>query len=174
MYPEVEQYIKTRDAANEKNRADTIALNLKYSNLYNRPESEIDAYHSAKRETNTTFRVTVNEAWNGLTASSDPLVCFIAENCKEYQQQAAEVLKALPATVGQLDDLAGGHDWCEIWNQFRDEAVDRGLFGEVKPLSIARQRLRDYLVRDYGMSRAYLSKVNALVDAIVAEEAVSA
>ena len=170
MYPEVEQYIKARDGATGTYVATRRALRVQ------REASEIsyDEWSGLPDAAYAASRVSTNEAWNALKTASAPLVRFIAENCKEYQDEAVHVLKALPATLEELDAVATGRDWCGIWDGFRDQAVDAGLFGEVKPLSEARRALNVWLDVHWGMSRSSMAKVNKLVDAIVAEATVSA
>lgn len=170
MYPEVQHYITTRDEAYESYvaaRSATVAKRDAGDISYDEWSRLLDAAYAASR-------VSTNEAWNALKTASDPLVRFIAENCKDYQDEAQRVLKALPATLEELDALAGNENWCSIWNQFRDLAVETGLFGEVKPLSEAQKALNRWLDVHWGMSRASVAKVNELVSAIVAEATVSA
>lgn len=170
MYPEVEHYIKTRDEAYETYVAArrTMAAKREAGDIsYDEWSRLLDAAYAASR-------VSTNEAWNALKTASDPLVRFIAENCKDYQDEAQRVLKALPATLEELDALAVRENWCSIWDQFRDQAVEAGLFSEVKPLSPGRKALKNWAEESYGMSRGYVAQLNKLVDAIVAEATVTA
>ncbi|MFI9835207.1 hypothetical protein ACIHIX_46975 [Streptomyces sp. NPDC051913] len=82
-------------------------------------------------------------AWDALKASGDPLVKWIAENCDGHQEQARHVLTALPATVGELDDLADEKDWCTVWDDFRQRAIEAGVIPGVTPPSRARTAVFD-------------------------------
>ena len=179
MLPEVAVFIEARDRAEETYRAARERVDAKYlaavEGLDYHSEERRGQQSSANRERDAVWaqhRVSTNEAWNKLTQSSDPLVRWIAENCKEYQTYALDVLKVLPATVDELDELAQDEDWCNIWDQFRDRAVKAGVIPGAKPLSPARQALLDY-VNNYccGLSRARRKRLTALMDGLVAEAA---
>ena len=178
MLPEVQAYITGRDEAAEALNKAERDLAAKYPRRYDydysdETRSQRAGYREEINEAHTKAQVAQNEAWNALTQSSEPLVRFIAENCKDYQSYAVEVLRVLPATVDELDELADDQDWCHIWNQFRDRAVEQGLFGEIPKPSEARIAMNTWLREDYGMGRESYNKLNRLVNAVVAEEGAS-
>jgi hypothetical protein len=68
-----------------------------------------------------------NAAWARLKGSADPLVRWIAEKCEDYRYEATRVLRALPASMDELDALARENDWCGAWDAFRRQAEHAGV-----------------------------------------------
>lgn len=182
LLPEVQAYITAKDEAERAGREAERALTAKYRDAHNDVGSSY--YSDAKRELRNehnreqdaayqTSRIAINEAWNKLSQSSDPLVRWIEENCKEYQGYAIQVLKALPATLEELDALAEGEDWCNIWDQFRDRAVEAGVMPGYTPLSAARHAVFQQITKEScdHLGPAAKRRINALLDALLAEAA---
>lgn len=180
LLPEVQAYITAVDTAVRAARETRVALETKYSDAfrdgdyYGTEKSELRAAHHRERNAAyQTRQVATNEAWNRLTQSSDPLVRFIAENCKEYQGYAIQVLKLLPATVDQLDELAENQDWCQIWGQFRDRAVEAGVMPGVKPMSAARKAVFEQIDNENccRLEAGAKRRISALLDVLLTESA---
>lgn len=74
-----------------------------------------------------------DDAWGALKGSADPLVRWIAENCEDYRYEATHVLRALPASMDELDALAREKDWCGAWDDFRRRAEQAGVLPAASP-----------------------------------------
>lgn len=62
------------------------------------------------------------------SATADPLVRWIAQNAlRGYPDEAELVLRALPASMGELDALAADEGWCEAWDEYKDLAAEAGV-----------------------------------------------
>ncbi|UQA91663.1 hypothetical protein [Streptomyces halobius] len=176
MLPEVAAYIEARDKAEETYKAAGKEIGAKYSaafgglDYHSEESKEQRKAHRQERDAAWEQRhIAINEAWNAMKQSSDPLVRFIAEHCKEYQGEAIEALKALPATADELDELAEDWNWCRIWDQFRAQAVEAGVFPGVTPLSAARKAVLEWADNYISLSRSNRRKINQLLDDLVAE-----
>ena len=169
MYAEIEQYITTAETVRSAHKEQYYAARFKYNaNEITHNEMAV-AQDAAQR----TWTVATNEAWNALKSAADPLVSWIVDNCKDYQSQALEVLKALPATVEELDKLAADEDWCQIWDNFRAQAARDGAI-DVPAIPSARLALRRWVEEEScRLSHDDAAILNRLVDAIVAEEGAS-
>jgi len=168
VYPEVEQYIATAKAVQHTRVEQYRAARLKCSAneiTYGEMLAQQDELHRA-------WMVATNEAWNALKQCSDPLVSWIVDNCKDYQSEARAVLKALPATVEELDRLAEDEDWCHIWDNFRAQAAGDGAIA-LPQLPTAREELIRWARAEQELDRSEVAELLRLVDAIVAEEAAS-
>lgn len=66
-------------------------------------------------------------AWNALKASTDPLVRWIADNCRDYRVHAQVILEALPAPMSVLDGIASEQGWCWEWDELRKSAYAAGV-----------------------------------------------
>lgn len=148
MYPEVEQFIAAVEAAEaEECKAYEAAIDA-----YKEKVREADlegVWHSvdslqcrlcdfnrgpAKAEKDAAIlaavqalNAAVSAAWDALKASSIPLVAWIAANCRDYEDEATVVLRALPASMDTLDALAREYDWCGVWREFRAQAEQDGV-----------------------------------------------
>lgn len=116
MHDDVKAYIDGRDA-------------------YNKAHQELQAkYRKACAEARDSFNQRVNEltqpSWDSLKQSSDPLVKWIAENCEDYTNYAVEILKALPAPLSELREIAADADWCDTWDGFVRRAVRDGVIAD--------------------------------------------
>lgn len=181
--PEVAEYLKTRKEALDRWEAYGDAVRDEYADAFADGVGEDDYFSDKKRSRRAEYngkrdasydalRIAINEAWNKLgQTTTDPLVRFIVAECKEYQNRAVQVLEILPATVEQLDELAEGQDWCLIWNQFRDKAIDAGVMPGVKPLSAAYKAVLDQVDEESccSLGASARSRIVALLDALVEE-----
>lgn len=73
------------------------------------------------------------DAWKALKGAADPLVRWIAENCEDYRYEATHVLRALPASMDELDALAREKGWCGAWDDFRRRAERAGVLPAASP-----------------------------------------
>lgn len=120
MLSEVQTYADAVKAADEVYHTETDKLNTR------RTEREIsyEQYNDAERELRNAHRKVVMDAWQALTASSNKLVAWIANNVDfDYQHQAIKVLRELPAPLGKLDQIARDNGWCHIWEDYRQRAI---------------------------------------------------
>lgn len=179
MLPEVAEYIKTRDEAQTAHDAAFRALDEKYRSVRGYDDYDSAENREKRRERShgrdeayKTWQIATNEAWNKLGQSSDPLVRFITEKCKDYQEYAIHVLRILPATVEELDQLAESQDWCHIWGQFRDQAIEAGAMPGYTLPSAARKAVLDGIddVSCCHLSAADRRRVNKLLDAFLEAE----
>ena len=168
MYPEVEQYIATAKAVQHTYNEQCHAARLKCS----ANEITCGEMCDQQAEAHRTWMVATNEAWNALKQCSDPLVSWIVDNCKDYQPEARAVLKALPATVEELDRLAEDENWCQIWDNFRARAAEDGAI-VLPQLSTAREALIRWAQFSEELDRSEVAELLRLVDAVVAEEGAS-
>jgi hypothetical protein len=120
MLPEVQEYFDTIDRLETELRDATEKVG---DDLYYSDRTEYYKQVDAARNANLSGQ---QAAWDKLKESNDPLVKWIAENAEEYHAQARVVLRALPATLHELDAIARDHDWCYVWGQFRDRAIADG------------------------------------------------
>ncbi|MFC8350830.1 hypothetical protein [Streptomyces sp. NPDC057280] len=142
MWPEVRKYVESVDAAQAACSAAVAAAEEKYPGRFGYDEEarrQALAFNQEADAAQTAYQDALEGAWDGLKASGDPLVKWIAENCDDYREQARQVLTALPATVGELDDLADEKDWCTVWDDFRQRAIEAGVMPGVTPPSPARR-----------------------------------
>jgi len=168
VYPEVEQYIATAKAVQHTCNEQYRAARLKCS----ANEITYGEMCDQQAEGHRTWMVATNEAWNALKQCSDPLVSWIVDNCKDYQLEARAVLKALPATVEELDRLAEDEGWCHIWDNFRAQAAEDGAI-VLPQLPGAREDLIRWARVEQELDRGEVAELLRLVDAIVADEAAS-
>lgn len=144
MYPEVKTYVEACEAAEticgnayaEKQAAYRAALAVAKDNGLPPDccwECAYDETPLGKllNDYNTTLRNTLAaaevDAWQALKTAADPLVRWIAENCEDYRFEAASVLRALPASMDELDALARENGWCGMWGGFRRQAEQAGV-----------------------------------------------
>lgn len=176
MLAEVQAYITARNEAETSLRDAERDLVAKYPRRYDYDNSEETrtqrvGFHREMDEAHAKSRVTVNEAWNGIKQASDPLARWIAENCKDYQGEALIILKALPATLAELDELADDQDFCNIWDQFRGRAQEAGVLPGAQPETPARKAVVDFVTYEACLDRRGRRRLNTLLDALLAEAA---
>lgn len=166
MLPEIEIFTSAVRVARDVRNADFDKAHAAYTG---RNYSEFKEFDAESRRSRSAYECAFTAAWNALVASDDPIVRFIASECRDYTDEAITVLEALPATLEQLNALAREHDWCDRWDHFLDRARETGVFGEEHKLSEARQVLMTWLRDDYGFSRGYMIKIMDMIDAVVVE-----
>ncbi|MEV2236044.1 hypothetical protein AB0H69_46880 [Streptomyces phaeochromogenes] len=178
MLPEVQRYVESVETANAAQSAAVAAADTKYPERYGYGEEGRRQANSYSEEVNRAYttRADVQEAaWSSLKTSSDPLVKWIAENCADYRQEAQCVLVALPATVGELDDLADQNDWCGVWGKFRQLAIDAGVVAAIVPPSPARKAVFERIDEEgcCRMGTVARRRIGKALDALI-QEALSA
>jgi hypothetical protein len=93
--------------------------------------AEADAAYEAREETRRASVRKLDRAKRGnttLAESTDPLVKWIAVHVlREYPEHSEAVLKALPATREQLDQLAAKMQWCGEWERLVRRAEQAGV-----------------------------------------------
>jgi hypothetical protein len=175
MLPEVQAYIDATEAADKADADGGRALHEKYRKYcYDDSDEGYEQRRAFRKERSALWssRDEAREAaWAALKESSDPLVKWIAENCADYRDQAETILRALPATAEELDAIAEEHDWCGVWNGFRDQAADAGVLPGVKPLTPARRAVFDQIHQDAccALEGGGRRRIGAALDALVAE-----
>jgi hypothetical protein len=96
-----------------------------------------EAYEVARRPAWEAYEVARRPAWEayeaaersarGALACGDPLVDWIIDNTSGYRGEPLQVLRALPATLAELDALADDAGWCEEWDALRAAAIRDGV-----------------------------------------------
>ena len=70
-------------------------------------------------------------AWDRISAGLDsPLVTWIIQNCSSHRVEAIKVLRSLPCSLSELDDIAEQNGWCDQWKDFRSAALRDGVVSE--------------------------------------------
>jgi hypothetical protein len=124
MYPEVEQYRAAMKAAEDKYEE---AAEQAPDHDYDMIEGDCArcAFMNPSREARA---AAMEAAIEQLAQAADPLVRWIAQNClPDFDYQANKVLALLPASMDELDALASEHGWCEIWDDFKNDAHKAGV-----------------------------------------------
>lgn len=129
MLPEVEQFTAAMRAATEKWNAACAALEVcDWSLSVDKcphciaVDAHWDEYESER-----------NAAWEALKGSRDPLVAWIAKNCREHSEEAQIVLRALPASMDELDALAFEKGWCGAWRGYVVRARAADVLPQAQP-----------------------------------------
>lgn len=124
MYPELEAAFAALDpaqAAYDKARAEA-PQECDYE--VDADECPRCAYRAPYREA---FDMARDAAWEALRASDKPLLRWIADNCRGYEEEALAVVRLLPAPMSALDALAREKGWCAAWDAARDAAEKAGV-----------------------------------------------
>ena len=92
-----------------------------------------DTTTAVRRETERTiayqlYKARVTEAWYKIAEVDDPLISWIVANCRDYKDEAIKVLKILPATSEQLQELAKQHNFCTSWDNLVKHAQAAGVY----------------------------------------------
>lgn len=174
MLPEVRKYVESVEAATAAMRAAEGQARTKYPERYHYSDKgrrQAAAFDEELSKAYTAHREAQTAAWRALTASGDPLVKWIAENCAEYTEQAEAVLTALPATVEELDDLAEREDWCPVWDRFRQGAIEAGVVPGVTPPSPARRAVFERIDQEgcCHMGPRSQRRIGEALDALITE-----
>ncbi|MGP4014108.1 hypothetical protein [Streptomyces sp. 4N124] len=174
MLPEAQKYVESVEAATAVRNAAVGAAEEKYPRRYGYGEEEARQARAFNEEVNKAYATCADvqaAAWGALKASADPLVKWIAENCADYREQAQCVLAALPATVDELDDLADTNDWCNVWNDFRQQAIDAGVMPGINPPSPARKAVFERIDQEAccRMDPSAQRRIGKALDALIQE-----
>jgi hypothetical protein len=88
-----------------------------------------EVYEATERPAREVYEATERTAREGLlqAVSADPLAAWIIEYAMpDHHDEALIVLRALPATIETLDELADDHRWCRRWFDLRTAAEVAG------------------------------------------------
>lgn len=120
------------------------------------------------------------QAVEQLHACADPLVQWLVNSpaLTRFPSHARTLLKALPATVEELDEMARRNDWCEVWEDYRDEMQQAGVLPGLPPRSPARQELYAWVLEMIGTGdspdRSDRDDLDRLIAVVADEGATSA
>lgn len=176
MLPDVRAFIDAREAASTAYRSAMEGVEEQFPKRYDYHSDDgreqRRKYSAAREAAAGVEHKAQEEAWEKLAESADPLVRWIAQNCDEYRGEAQTVLRTLPATLDELDELAMERDWCGTWAGFRDQAIAAGVVSGVKPLSEARKAVLDGIdaVACCRLDGGARTRVNKLLDAFLEAE----
>lgn len=130
MYEDVKTYLAAIEAAQVEYDATTATLgtDVMHTDSGDCPACQALALTvDERRLASLTLREADRAAWNALLASSHPLVAWIAKNCLDRKYHAGIILKALPASMDDLNGIAEREGWCYEWNELRDRADAAGV-----------------------------------------------
>ena len=178
MYPDVQEYFKIEAEAEETYAAGEKAALERY-NEGNSTTSDRDQRNRVRVRYNAVTRAlqglrdaTIDLAWADLQDSDDKLVSFIARNCGSYRRDsepyALVILKLLPASLEQIKQTAVEGNWCSVFDQFMQQAIQEGVIED--PRSPARRELERWVSGNFG-GRYWTNNIVPLVEQIVAQEA---
>lgn len=145
MLPEVAEYFRIKDQ-------DTDAqIGEKINEIFKTYNEKDDAWNADNRrnfiyEVDTVGseikRTKREAALKALRSSEDKLVQFIVEYALDgYPTHSEMVLKALPATMEEIDLIAIENNWCSEYTNLIERAQRRGVLPESRPLTDAEKKL---------------------------------
>ena len=173
MLPDVEKFVEHLESIDKVHREKCDRLkedkSEKYSTYYGGRTNE---YWNELDNICDIRYAAMKLAWDDLERSEDPLIKFIAAECRGYFEESIIVLKSLPATYDELLALGDKEDWCSTFSSFVRKAVREGVI-EAPKVSKSRQKMLDWL-NDYGMGFSNVRTLMTFADEIVAEESSSA
>lgn len=134
MLPEVEEYFRIADRTAEETTAAHRALERDDpygSRRVSDPlptEEEVAAHRARRQEVADRANNGFAKAREALRASDDPLVKWLASNQEvwSYRTHVEIVLKALPASLAELNRLSANKGWCNVWVNLRTQAIADG------------------------------------------------
>jgi hypothetical protein len=176
MYAEVQHYIDAEAEAASKLQTDQNEIGTRYPNRHALGRDAAEEYRGYSRELDAVYevyKIARNTAWQGLKESTDPLVRWIAEHCKDYQGEAIAILRALPASLEDLDTIAYDASWCGVWGEFRERAEAAGVLpGMTPPVPLTTQQaaLMHYITYNITNNRRTVAEIQRRM-LLVAEEA---
>lgn len=142
MLPEIEKFLDAHEAIKTEVNKAYDEYRGSYSLTGEEYTRRRDAYFEVREGQYDRRDKLVKEL---LEATDDKLVRFIVQSyLSDYANQAIKVLKVLPATLDELDELAVREGWCGVWTDAVDEAVEAGAI-EITPLDNAKRKVRRYL-----------------------------
>lgn len=174
LLPEVQALVTAREAAFAAYKEADAAVHAKYPKRYGWGDGAREAREGYLKEYTAVqkqYNKARNDTWEQLSRSEDPLVRWIAVNGREHEAYAEIVLKALPATLDQLEGLADEHGWCGEWYELRDKAVEDGVIPGHPPLRAAHMAVLKAIDEESCCSfdADQKRRVSGLLDALVAE-----
>lgn len=181
MLAEVQEYVKTADAADAEHREARDRVN----GMYRRGEitygercaqlSPLNTEHRGKRDAaHAKFLAAIRiKAVDGGELAYRQAQWVIEHVLGTRSLAAVQVLEILPATAQELKRLCDTHGWCNEFRMFMEEAGDAGIIPGVKPSApgaVARRELNRYIEREITAYRPFLDRISQFVDAIVVAE----
>lgn len=177
MYPEVETYIKERDAAQKEYddwHAEAYGSRPSYgwgggeqARIYNEWEKE---FYDNDRDRSSTRRAKHKAAWEKLQESTHADVRWMTKVLKDYQSYVETVLPELPATRERLDEIADENSWCGEYEEIMGRAERAGVVPPYKNSDNDVSELVEWIAAETDeYPRRYRSKVQTMVDKIVAK-----
>jgi hypothetical protein len=172
MYPEVEAYLKTADAAEEAYRVAVGPAEVAYAR-----NRDYSAYREVQCPAEQERTETVKAAWAVLgDTSPDPLVGHIVlifgsmYLVNGRYGNAEKVLCALPLDYDGLVKFAADQGWCGDFDDYLDEAVEAGVVAAPARHSIpAVKELMQWFREEVSSSRLERNQLATMLDAVVAE-----
>lgn len=163
MLPEIEQYEKIATEASEEYREAVSQLRHGLAPLPDRTPIDSQVYRIRINAASAVRDAKLDTAWGALKTSENPTVKWIADNCRDWMDEALLALQILPATLTEIKQVAADHDWCEeIWGPFRDKAISEGIVTE-GPTAGAWKELRLW----FNGGRSYSGNTTVLLEGYV-------
>ena len=114
-----------------------------------------------------------NSAWKLLAASENPLVAWIAQNCRDNDDEARTVLENLPLDYAGLVTLADDKDWCtDTFDPYLRRAVEDGVV--TGPATSPERTALLNLADDWELNRSDILTLSQHLEKIVAAEVAAA
>lgn len=153
VLPDVQAYFAKRDRLAEAIKTATAS----YEEARKAVRAAEDAFHNGDHW----------EDFAELAKSADPLVAFIGRNCADYPDEAETILKALPATIEELEDIAIERHWCSRWEAFMRKAIEEGVVTPA-PTTPELADFKKWLRLSYGRTPSLERRLRAAIAAEVA------
>lgn len=189
MLPEVEEYLATKKAADEKwNAWNSTAhkdeprrnwnvewgteayseFQRTHSEWRDKYNQEYTVHHNTHRDTMRTARRKLRET------TSDPMLQWMMDNIHDYWSYIETVLPVLPATRAELEELATQHDWCSEFDGFLETATEAGIVAPRDETWDA-EDLVEWVANQYDVypreiRREIQSRVNRIVEKALAAQ----
>ncbi|MDG4857097.1 hypothetical protein P8605_02805 [Streptomyces sp. T-3] len=179
VLPEVQTYFESVETLAADRSAAVAAAAAKYPERYGYGEKARRQDRAHSEEVSKAYAAHTKAhavAWGTLTASSDPLVKWIAENCADHCEEARCVLGILPATVDEIDDLAEREGWCRVWEDYRQRALDAGVLPGTTPPTQAMNAVFEQIDEENccRMSSNSRRRIRRALDALIQESLAAA
>lgn len=177
MLPEVEKYFELKDKVTDEQisgkMAEIIATYSAKEGGWNDDNryaftSEVENVASKIRRENQDAAVKI------LEGSEDKFIAYMAKDwLGSYPSHIETILKALPATVEDLDVISSTNNWCSEYERFIEAAIEAGVIAARRPLTKAEKELDTWVRRNWSSNKLTRQTLVNLARA-VAEEAVAA
>jgi hypothetical protein len=165
MLPQIQDYHKALDDSQD-------AFEARISDLIRkRNDGKITegAYGVLLGEANELNGLKKQTAWNLLKHDTDPLIAWIANNMRHYQDRAEIVLDALPMTLAELRQFRFDREWCDTYDTYLEHALAAGAIAEAD-VSAERRQFIQWLRTCGHLSSTKLVECNEQLDALIAAE----